>query len=249
MKLKPFYDDKSFDYEKYWEKRAYENKSDKMALAKLLKLIPKGGHCLDLGVGFGRLTPVYSQHFDHQTLMDPSKKMLGIARRRVKKEGTIFKQGFAEKIPAKNNSFDAVFMIRTLHHIKNPELVFAEIHRVLKPGGYFILEFANKSHFKTRLKAYFFPPLRRLLDLKPLKIGTCNQQGIPFINYHPTHILTALEKSGFHITRRLSVSNLRNSMFKRFIPINILLYLEDIMQEARSATYFGPSIFVLSQKK
>ncbi len=38
-------------------------------------------------------------------------------------------------LPFKDNSIDAIVNIAVLEHVKNPELVVSEIHRVLKPGG------------------------------------------------------------------------------------------------------------------
>jgi len=48
-----------------------------------------------------------------------------------------FAHGGAEKIPATDSSFDIVLMFKSLHHVPIPlmDSAFAEIQRVLKPGG------------------------------------------------------------------------------------------------------------------
>ena len=48
-----------------------------------------------------------------------------------------FQYGGAEKIPAPDASFDVVLMFKSLHHVPTELMddAFAEIHRVLKPGG------------------------------------------------------------------------------------------------------------------
>ena len=43
--------------------------------------------------------------------------------------------GRAEKLPFADNSFDLVTMAWVLEHLEHPEIVFQEIHRVLKSGG------------------------------------------------------------------------------------------------------------------
>jgi SAM-dependent methyltransferase len=44
-------------------------------------------------------------------------------------------RGVGEKLPFKDNSFDAVISIAVLEHVKDPWLCAKEILRVLKPGG------------------------------------------------------------------------------------------------------------------
>lgn len=51
----------------------------------------------------------------------------------------------AEQLPLPNETFDKVFTINTLYFWENPELVFAEIRRVLKPKGKLIIAVRPKS--------------------------------------------------------------------------------------------------------
>src|SRR3990172_743830 len=41
----------------------------------------------------------------------------------------------AEKMPFRNSSLSAVYMLNTFHHIKNPEKALSEFNRILKRGG------------------------------------------------------------------------------------------------------------------
>jgi SAM-dependent methyltransferase len=44
----------------------------------------------------------------------------------------------AERLPFKSEFFDVVYSWGVIHHSEKPELIIAEIKRVLKPGGIFI---------------------------------------------------------------------------------------------------------------
>lgn len=48
-------------------------------------------------------------------------------------------------LPFKDNSFEAVLCTQVLEHIREPERVLKELHRVLKPGGQLILTAPGNS--------------------------------------------------------------------------------------------------------
>ncbi|MGC9502967.1 methyltransferase domain-containing protein [Baaleninema sp.] len=56
--------------------------------------------------------------------------------------------GIGEKLPFKSNSFDAVFSLAVLEHVKTPVECAREISRVLKPGGilYVVVPFLQPFH-------------------------------------------------------------------------------------------------------
>jgi len=56
--------------------------------------------------------------------------------------------GIGEKLPFKSNTFDAVFSLAVLEHVKNPFECAQEIIRVLKPGGklYAVVPFLQPFH-------------------------------------------------------------------------------------------------------
>lgn len=50
-----------------------------------------------------------------------------------------------EKLPFEGSEFDIVVSLWVLEHLKNPDQVFKEVHRVLKPGGLFMFCTPNKN--------------------------------------------------------------------------------------------------------
>jgi len=243
-----FYDDPSYDYKKYWQEREYENKAGRIALTKFFKLIPKKDTLADIGCGFGRLTPLYAPVFKKCVLVDPSKRLLNQAKKLSQEYKNLdFIRCFAQDLLFADKSYDVILFIRTFHHLKEPNEVIAEFNRILKPGGFLILEFANKIHIKSVIKAILGRRLSYLLSHVPEDIS--RDEGVPFFNYHPTHVKSLLFGNGFKVIKSLSVSNFRNPIFKKLIPLPILLFLESLFQLPACYFFLGPSIFILAQKK
>jgi len=245
------YDEPSFSYPKYWQGRKYEDAAERIALKRLLKITGRKEKLLDIGGGYGRLAPEYVKNFQKCLIIDPSEKLLDRAKKLCfKYKNLSLKRGIIEKIPEKDKSFDVVISIRIFHHLENPQKAIKEIFRVLKPKGFLILEFANKIRFKNILKALLKLNFNFLVDHKPEKIG---KNKVPFYGYHPNQIKTLLLAEGFNIIKTFSVSNFRSPLIKKIIPLKILTQLESLFSLISSKFYlfqfWGPSIFILAQKK
>ena len=90
-----------------------------------------GKKVLDLGSGTG--AALRQLHNYEVTAVDPDEKMLQLN----KFENKII--GDAEDLPFPDNSFNSVYCAFVWRNLNNPELGLQEVHRVLKPGGKFIL--------------------------------------------------------------------------------------------------------------
>ncbi len=90
-----------------------------------------GTRVLDLGSGTGA---AFQQLQNLEvTAIDPDKKMLQLNKFKNKIIGG------AENLPFPDNSFDSVYCAFVWRNLNDPELGLKEVHRVLKPGGKFIL--------------------------------------------------------------------------------------------------------------
>ena len=239
----------SYDYPRYWVGREYEDLAERMALKKFFAIIPEKRTLIDIGGGFGRLTDSYAKVFKKCLLVDSSEKLLKIAKTKLKKFKNLeFKKGKAQKLPTGDEKFDVALLIRVSHHLSKLEKALREAHRVLKPEGLLILEFANKIHIKSVIRAIFQRRSTYLLSHLPENIST--RKGVLFLNYHPTHVKSLLLANGFAVRKTLSVSNFRHPLFKRLIPLPILLFLESRFSvlSFRFSLFLGPSIFILTQK-
>lgn len=95
------------------------------------------GRVLEVGVGSGLNFPLYGQQVDIVFGIDPSPRLLALARRRAAAAGVraTLVLGSAAAIPLADHSVDTVVMTWTLCSIPDPLAALREMRRVLKPGG------------------------------------------------------------------------------------------------------------------
>jgi len=102
------------------------------------RVIPAAeGHVLEIGVGSGLNLPFYTRNVTHVTGLDPSPKLISMARGNLRPGSSpvAFVEGSAEKIPLESASIDTVVTTWTLCSIPDAERALREARRVLKPGG------------------------------------------------------------------------------------------------------------------
>jgi ubiquinone/menaquinone biosynthesis C-methylase UbiE len=243
----------NYNYPSYWEGREYEHKAEIIALRQLLKRIPHIEKIADIGSGYGRIAPEYSYRAKKIIFVDPSAKLLSMARKCYKDKKYKFIQSSIENLSGKikSKSVDLVILIRVIHHFKDLPKAFKVVNKITKNNAYFILEFPNKRHIKATLIQFIKGNILYPLEIFPKDISSkksIRKRSLPFVNYHPDYIKEQLQKSGFKILKTLSVSNLRYFLFKKNMPLEFSLFLEKHLQWILSFVNFGPSIFILAKK-
>ncbi len=225
----PVCDYEGSDYqERFWEEggRAYEDGAEALALKRLL---PKSGrHLLELGAGAGRNTPRY-QGFERVTLLDYSTTQLKQAHQRLGAQPRYcFVAADVYRLPFAPGVFDAATMIRTIHHLSEPQLALEQARACLAENATFILEFANKRNLKSILRYW---SVRQ-------KWSPFSPEAVEFVklnfDFHPASVRGMLADSGFTIEKQICVSYLRSGFFKRVMPLKLLLAKENFLQHVAS---------------
>ncbi len=242
------YNDPHHNYRKYWQGREYEHAAEEVAIRKFLK----GRHfdtAVDVGGGFGRLCLLLEDYADRVTLAEPSRQQLDIAKDFLKGHPEIDRKLMqADDLQFADGSIDLLTMIRVMHHLPDPAPEFEEIARVLSADGIAIIEVANYLHMRNRLKHL---ARREHMPVKPVDIRSeANKKAgeIPFVNHNPYTVLRQLEHAGLRTSAVLSVSNLRSTRLKKYVPREIMVGAEHVLQRPLAWVYFGPSIFFLVRK-
>ena len=93
---------------------------------------------LDAGCGTGALALALAPLVGEVVGVDPDEERLAAARSLAPANVT-FQAADAGDLPFPNGSFDLVGCFRVLHHARRPELIVAELTRVLRMGGRLLL--------------------------------------------------------------------------------------------------------------
>lgn len=189
----------------YHEKVVYPN------LARILNL-KKGEEFLDLACGQGFLTQKFFSFGANITGSDISKELIEIAKSRNSKI-PYYVTPAHKLFFAKNYSFDKISMILAFQNISNPNEVLAEISRVIKKSGTFVLVInhpAFRIHGKSswgydkstntqyrRIDAYLSSTKNKII----MNPGSKNR--VETLSYHHSlqDISKMLNKNNFAITR------------------------------------------------
>ena len=225
----------------FWASRAYEDLCDRLALRALLPAT--GEQLLDVGAGFGRLADEYGG-FGHVTLVDASPAMIGAARERIGAEPRFtIVQADAAHLPVAPASMDVVVAVRLILPVRNPEVVFAEVARVLRPGGLFVLEFPNRRHLLARLRY-----LARRQAWSPDDADPHEYREGHF-SHQPATVVRQLRLAGLVPASRRAVSLFRSGRLKSLVPARSLARLEAPLQAPLGRLAPSPSLYIASRKR
>ena len=116
----------------------------------------RGRRVLDVGCGTGAWSAELAErHAAKVWGLDPSAAMLAAARERVPASVGL-KLGRAEELPFRDGWFERALIVLAVHLLDRPR-AFAELHRVLAPGGRLTIATTNPDRYDEFWMAPLFP--------------------------------------------------------------------------------------------
>lgn len=121
-------------------------------VAEILQTVsePRGLRFLEVGAGTGREGHRLAERGAQVTLLDISWEALALSRT----VSTLphFVRGDALRAPFADGSFDFVYHQGLMEHFRDPLPLLRENHRLLKPGGYLLVDVPQRYHVYTLFK-------------------------------------------------------------------------------------------------
>ncbi|NCU25624.1 class I SAM-dependent methyltransferase [Candidatus Nomurabacteria bacterium] len=106
-------------------------------LEAVRRFIPSSGEGVEIGVGTG----IFAERLGIRCGVEPSENMAAAAKTR----GIKVWDGKAEKLPFEDGRFDFALMITVDSFLDDINIAFAEIRRILKYNGRFIIAFIDRD--------------------------------------------------------------------------------------------------------
>jgi SAM-dependent methyltransferase len=117
-------------------------------LASLLPMPFVGARVLELGPGRGTglMRAALSAGVASYAAVDVAPYLTGDEV----PEGIDYRVATDATLPWPDGSFDLVWSVSVLEHVREPEALLAEVHRVLRPGGFQVADLGLYDHYHAR---------------------------------------------------------------------------------------------------
>jgi SAM-dependent methyltransferase len=131
---------------------AYFGDYPELVSSHLRRLVGEEGRLLELGCGGGASTNALAEQLPgyHCTGLDISEPAITLARSRFKAENLVYQAGDSLELPFADASLDAVTSRDVIEHLPDVGRAFAEMARVVKPGGLIVI---RSPHHRSPLFA------------------------------------------------------------------------------------------------
>jgi SAM-dependent methyltransferase len=109
--------------------------------------LASGKTVLDIACGEGYGANLLAGHAQHVIGVDLSERTVEHARKTYQRQNLAFQVGACASIPLESASVDLVVSFETLEHHNEHQAMFAEIRRVLRPGGILLISTPDRRAY------------------------------------------------------------------------------------------------------
>lgn len=230
-----------------------ERHEDLLERRIILKNLSRGKFAIDLGGGYGRLTNLLLDNYDHVFLMDYSLKNLRIAREKLNANNVTYIACDIREPPIIDDIFDFGMCIRVFHHY--PKLDFLpSIIRKIRLNGNFIFNFNNLESpiLLFSLARHIFSDRRNTIN--PLKKITqkidveCGSRNIYFTTLRD--VLSNIYEEA-EVTEISGAGLFHNEIFESLSPrlnVSRIVQVEMIIGKIEVFARLFPDLFITLKK-
>lgn len=113
---------------------------------ELMKLVSKSNKCLDYGCGAGNIGVYLAENGYSCDFLDIHGEITDFVEWRLKQRKLNGQVLYHDKLDEYKDSYDLVFMVNVLEHLKDPIKTIHWIHEHLNKRGYFYYQWSTEEH-------------------------------------------------------------------------------------------------------
>jgi SAM-dependent methyltransferase len=185
---------------------------------------------LEVGCGRGGGSSFIARYLHPRSItgVDLASSAIRFCRRRHRLDGLAFRQGNAEDLPFETGSFDAVVNVESSHCYPSFDRFLAEVARVLRPGGVFLIADLRRREHMGRMReqlgsvftiveeACITPNVFRALELYSEERSALIHREVPTVLKRAMRNFAAVEGTPtFEAFRRRELEYVRFVLLKR----------------------------------
>ena len=172
----------------------------------------KDALCLDYGCGAGNYTIFASSYVQKIVGVEISQEAIRLATKHNMAQNIsyIHISPDPHQMPFKSNSFDIIFNYVMLEHVPNPQDIFKECFRLLKPGGALFL---LTEHF-SRFSFYYIEAL--ISGSKNKELWPVDYRNNHLFRFKSKELFKMADETGFEIKSYVYSGHILRSFFKVF---------------------------------
>ena len=182
---------------------------------------------LDFGCGTGNYLDSIQRSFGCRCCgVEPSDGMRAIAAE--KNNALDVRKGDHREIPFDAETFDFAFMTDVIHHVPELDLMFSEIWRVLKTGGFLCVVTESHEQIQARFYNRYFPSLAANEKQRYPKIQTVVNTAVKCgFSHEDTEVFSASSRKS--ITEQF-LTNVEEKNYSMFRLLDELEYVDGLSQ-------------------
>lgn len=161
---------------------------------RIIEMTRGAGSLLELGLGHGYTTNIFSKHYNRHLVLDGSKAIIDTFKHKYPDCDAEIAEVYFEEFQSEEK-FDLIVMGFILEHVDNPNEIITRFKKFLAPGGKMFIAVPNAEVMNRRLGnlAGMLPNMQSLSD---------NDRNLGHKRYYTVKSLTEeIKNAGFELER------------------------------------------------
>jgi 2-polyprenyl-3-methyl-5-hydroxy-6-metoxy-1,4-benzoquinol methylase len=158
-------------------------------------------------------------------------------------------QADGHHLPFRSESFDLITVNMVMEHLKNPNLVFQELDKVLAPDGTILLHTPNLANYLVFGNRVLSKTLPRRVHAGLVRTSEKRTEDEIYPTFYRANTSGRLRKSiGYALEMTVEFMPARRPFFHYFAPIALVELLMTRLSQLRPLQRFGTTLFVTIRK-